>query len=89
LLFADADWILAGTLATVLLAATVVILKTPLYLKRPVAMALYGALVVVLAELVSPPAGMEWFIPLFYLKLLVGHLLPEEPYRPTVEPANG
>lgn len=26
-------------------------------------------------------AGLEWFIPLFYLKLILGQLLPEEPYR--------
>ncbi|MFP4152012.1 MAG: hypothetical protein ACLFSV_04160 [Alkalispirochaeta sp.] len=89
LLFAEGDWILFGALSTALIASTVVILVSPLYLKRPVAMALYGAVVVVLPAIVSAPAGMEWFIPLFYLKLLIGHLLPEEPYRPTVEPANG
>jgi hypothetical protein len=31
------------------------------------------------------PQGLEWFLPLFYLKLLVSHLPTEEPYRPAAE----
>lgn len=81
--FAGGDWLLFALLAATLLGCSVVILATPLYLKRPVSMALYGVAVVVLPLAVSAPGGMEWFIPLFYLKLLVSHLVPEEPYRPS------
>lgn len=28
----------------------------------------------------KPPAGLEWFVPVFYLKLLVSHLLKELPF---------
>jgi len=30
----------------------------------------------------AAPQGLEWFLPLFYLKLLISHVLREEPYRP-------
>ncbi len=82
LVFAGGDWLLFAVLAATLLGCSMVILATPLYLKRPVSMALYGVVVVVLPLAVSAPSGMEWFVPLFYLKLLVSHLVPEEPYRP-------
>jgi hypothetical protein len=26
--------------------------------------------------------GFEWFLPVFILKLVVGHIIREEPYRP-------
>jgi len=82
-LFAPGDWLLFTLLSAALIGCSVVILVTPRYLKRPASMALYGAAVVILPLAVSTPSGMEWFIPLFYLKLLVGHLVPEEPYRPS------
>ncbi len=31
------------------------------------------------------PEYLEWFLPLFYLKLLLSHCLIEEPYRPEIE----
>ena len=67
-----------------LLLATLLILAAPLYLQRPVSMAL--TLVGLMIGLVaSPPTpGMAWFVPVFYLKLLVSHLLKEWPYAPEV-----
>jgi hypothetical protein len=32
--------------------------------------------------LLRQPKGLEWFLPLFYLKLLVSHLTKEEPCSP-------
>lgn len=32
--------------------------------------------------MVAPVHGFEWLIPLLYLKIVYGHLVPEEPYRP-------
>ena len=29
----------------------------------------------------SPAPGLRWLVPALYLKLLVGHLLREEPYQ--------
>jgi hypothetical protein len=50
-----------------------------------VALVLYcGALFVGLYAIGVPP-GFEWFVPMFFLKLLVAHLLPEKAYRPYKE----
>ncbi|AHC14075.1 hypothetical protein [Salinispira pacifica] len=81
-LYGDARWTLLLILSGALIAGSGIVLLTPLYLKRPAAFGLYGAMVVLLPRLAEVPAGLEWFIPLFYLKLILGHLLPEEPYRP-------
>ncbi len=68
--------------AVLLVSAATVILRVPRYLQRPVALALYALIVAISPQLLPDPAGMEWFIPLFFLKLLVSHLVVEEPYRP-------
>lgn len=65
-----------------LMFATVVILRTPQYLQRPVSLLLYGIAILLDLYLLESPKGLEWFLPLFYLKLLVSHLVKEEPYRP-------
>jgi len=62
--------------------ACVVILQTPLYLQRPVALMLYSLSMVLTINCFAAPQGLEWFLPLFYLKLLISHVLREEPYRP-------
>ncbi len=63
--------------------ASVVMLSVPLYLQRPVSLiCLAGGLGLGLYA-VNVPVQLEWFIPLFYAKIFVSHLLYEEPYRPT------
>lgn len=66
-----------------LLIAAVIVLFSPLYLQRPVAGALIAAGIVLSFYVFPAPAGLEWFLPLYYIKLLSSHLLREEPYRPT------
>jgi hypothetical protein len=81
-LFLGMDWSYGLIVYGYLLFATLVILLVPQYLQRPVAMAAYaGGLLVALYVLPLIP-GLEWFVPFFYLKLLVSHLIKEEPYRP-------
>lgn len=64
-----------------LVAASLIILSIPQYLQRPAAM-LTTAIGILLAIYAIPMApGMEWFVPLLYMKLLISHLLKEEPYR--------
>ncbi|WP_206212317.1 hypothetical protein [Wenzhouxiangella sp. XN79A] len=88
-LFLSADWPWLATTGSFLLVAALAILVSPLYLQRPVAMAMYtGSVVLGLYVLASPP-GMEWFLPLFYLKLLVAHLPRETAYRPHRETGSG
>jgi hypothetical protein len=46
-----------------------------------------GLLIVML--LFAPSPGLEWFIPVFYLKLLVSHLVLEAPFgTANVNPAS-
>ena len=65
-----------------LLVAALAVLKTPLYLQRPVAFLLI--LTAWLIHLYGVPAipGFAWFIPALFLKIIYGHLVREEPYRP-------
>ncbi len=79
-LFRDGDWAFGFVIYGFLLLAALLILAAPLYLQRPVAMAL--ALVgLALGLMVFPPTpGMAWFVPVLCLKLLVSHLLKEWPY---------
>lgn len=73
----DHGWTLGNT--ALLLCAAVVVEFTPVHLKRPVAMACYSAAVVVNLFWLPVPAALAWFAPLFFLKLLVCHLIPEAP----------
>ena len=81
-LFLELDLAWLATAGVYLLIAGLTIISTPLYLQRPVALVMYTGSLVVAIYALAPPAGMEWFLPLFYLKLLVAHLPKEEAYRP-------
>lgn len=68
-----------------LVVAALCITSSALYLQRPIAMIFYvGSLLITLYGL-EAPIGLEWFLPLFYIKLLLSHLPKEEPYRPVGE----
>jgi len=84
-LFRSLDWGFFVATTLYLLVATVIILKSPLYLCRPVAYLLYAIALLMGVYGFTPTVGLEWFLPFFYLKLLISHLLREEPYRPTSE----
>ncbi|NOI22884.1 hypothetical protein [Vibrio mediterranei] len=68
-----------------MMLACVWILRTPLYLQRPVALCFYALSILLSLYVFETPRGLEWFLPLFYLKLLISHILREEPYRPDNE----
>jgi hypothetical protein len=81
-LFRAADWGYFAAVYGYLVAAALVVVATPLYLRRPVAMVAYlGGVLLVLYGFGATP-GLEWFAPAFFLKLLVCHLVPEAPFRP-------
>jgi hypothetical protein len=80
-LFRGADWFFFLLVYGGLLLGAVIVLTVPLYLQRPVALlcvcvafflGLYG---------VAPTPGLEWFVPLLFLKLLVSHLVHEFPHE--------
>ncbi|MEL6381588.1 MAG: hypothetical protein AAFQ89_03770 [Cyanobacteria bacterium J06626_18] len=81
-IFRAGDWVFLLGISSYLLGAAVVIVRSPLYLQRPVALGLYGLALLGDRYLWLPTPGLEWFLPLFFLKLLVSHLLQETPYFP-------
>ena len=82
LLFRGSDWVFFALASSYLIGASILILQTPLYLQRPVAFGLYGLVLLGNSYLFEPTVGLEWFLPLFFLKILISHLLKEAPYRP-------
>lgn len=81
-LFAEQPWLYLTAAYGLLLVATAAVLAVPGYLQRPLAFGAY-AVCFLLAQLplFSLP-GLGWFLPLFYFKLLVSHLVRETPFRP-------
>ncbi|HEU4324175.1 MAG TPA: hypothetical protein VFS21_13575 [Roseiflexaceae bacterium] len=82
--FPEVGWGFALLFYGLLVAATLLILRTPLYLQRPVAFACFAA-VLPLGALFAPPVGLEWAVPFLFLKLLIAHLLKEAPFGPGQE----
>lgn len=70
-----------GAYGYVVISATI-ILKTPLYLQRPIASLLTVSGIAMAPYVLPLPPHFEWFLPLYFMKLLLSHLLREEPYRP-------
>ena len=64
------------------MAAAVTIVMVPLYLQRPVAfgLATLGLLASQLPWLAVN--GLDWFLPLLWIKLLLAHLVREAPFAP-------
>lgn len=83
--FRAGDWAWAVGWYAFLMFASLLILLIPLYLRRPVAFSMFGLGLLLALYLDTPVPGLEWFIPVFLLKLLLSHLLREEPYRPLNE----
>jgi hypothetical protein len=81
-LFRAGDWGWAGLWYAFLLGASALILAIPLYLRRPMALIAFVIGFLFHQYVGAPTPGLEWFIPVFLLKLLISHLLREEPYRP-------
>jgi hypothetical protein len=81
-LFRSGDWLFAIVFSIYLLLTALAIVRAPLYVQRSLALGLTGVAIVMGLIVFVPTPGLEWFIPLLFLKLLVSHLLREEPYLP-------
>ncbi|MEM8533633.1 MAG: hypothetical protein AAGF95_22515 [Chloroflexota bacterium] len=81
-LFRALDWYFVGVIGGYLLITTLLILKAPLYLRRPLALLVCCGALIVNSYVVAPTPGLEWFVPVLFLKLIIGHIVPEEPYLP-------
>lgn len=77
-LFRGGDLLFFILVSGYLLVASVIILQCSSYLQRPIALGLYGLVLLGSIYGVTPTPGLEWFLNLFFLKILVSHLLPEE-----------
>jgi len=82
LFFRPGDWMFFGVVYGYLIIASLVIMGMPLYLQRPKAMIFLMGAFLIHSYVLTPTAGLEWFIPMFYTKLLISHLLPETAYLP-------
>jgi hypothetical protein len=81
-LFPGGTWLWAIVVYGGMLASVTLLDQwCPVYLQRPVAVLVLVAAVVGNA-LIAAPEGWAWFIPVFAAKLVVGHAVREEPYRP-------
>jgi hypothetical protein len=85
LFFRPGDWQYAIITYGYLMIMAGGIAALPLYLQRPAAMAALMGGILLNQYILMPTPGLEWFLPVLYLKLLVCHLLHEEPYRPINE----
>jgi hypothetical protein len=65
-----------------LIVSAYVVYRVPLYLERGVSMLLVLVFLMVNIYILPAPAGFEWFIPVLFLKIVYGHMVKEEPYRP-------
>jgi hypothetical protein len=63
-----------------LVASALIILRVSPYLQRSVALLLLSGGILLSLYVATPPAGLEWFPIFLYIKLLVSHLVREEPY---------
>jgi hypothetical protein len=82
LFFGNVDWLYGLFWYGALLLSTVVVLKAPLYLRRPLAMLLILLALLANYYLIEPASSFEWLVPALFLKIVYGHLVREEPYRP-------
>jgi hypothetical protein len=82
--FASTDWkiyfgIVYGGL---LLSSVILVYAVPLYLQRPTALALVAGTIPLSLSNHTMTPGLEWFLPLLFLKLLVSHLTYETSFQP-------
>ncbi|MFN9271528.1 MAG: hypothetical protein ACK54F_05175 [Planctomycetia bacterium] len=66
-----------------LILSVLIVRQVPLYLRRPSAFAIIVVAIVVNLYVLPLGPGLEWVMPLMFLKIVYGHTVQEEPYRPT------
>lgn len=76
------NWPFVAGACGYLLVASLAILRAPLYLRRPLASLCLVIGFFLALYLLPVPPRFEWFLPVFFVKILIAHLLREEPYRP-------
>lgn len=82
--FPTATWFY-GLFWYLFLQVSLVVNKIPLYLQRPVSMLFVVTALLINSYLIDSPAGFEWLVPVLFIKIVYGHAVKEEPYRPVSE----
>ena len=59
-----------------LLVSAGIVLYSPSALRSPIATTLYAIALGLSLYALGPTPGLEWFVPLLFVKLLIGHALP-------------
>jgi hypothetical protein len=73
-LYVKGDWTYFIVVYSYLLVAALWILKSPVDLQRPLSMILYVGGLFINTYVFAPIPGLEWFLPIYFLKLLVSYL---------------
>jgi hypothetical protein len=82
LFFGEANLLFAIFWYTTLILSTFIVLQTPLYLRRPMAFGIIMMAVLLNFYAIDTVRGFEWLVPALFLKIIYGHNVREEPYRP-------
>jgi len=85
LIFSSVSWFYGSFWYLILQISVLSVTRTPLYLQRPVSMLIIVTALLTNDYLVSSPTGLEWLIPVLFIKIVYGHTVKEEPYRPETE----
>lgn len=80
-IFGRMNWVYGLSWYILLVASAAIILRLPLYLRRPAALGLIVLALLLNFYLIVPVMGFEWFVPALFLKIVYGHSVREEPYR--------
>ncbi len=67
-----------------LVGSVAITLSAPLYLRRPTATGLVVAAILISLYALPIARGFEWFVPCLFFKIVLGHTVREEPYRPAL-----
>ncbi len=65
-----------------MLICSIIVLNVPLYVRRPIAMMAILWAIIINSHILQPISGFEWLAPALFIKLVYGHIVREEPYRP-------
>jgi len=65
-----------------MMIVSIIVLNVALYLRRPIAMMAILWALIVNSYILLPVSGFEWLAPALFVKIVYGHIVREEPYRP-------
>jgi hypothetical protein len=82
LVFGSMNWSYGLFWYVSLVLSALLVLQLPLYLHRPIALGIIMLAILLNIYIFQPVTGFEWLIPALFLKIIYGHIVREEPYRP-------